>query len=127
MSVRVTPAVPAAAPPAAGGGVPPARSRLRIAALALGSALILLALTWIAGELAAARVPQHRAALEDLIRHQTGLDVSFSELSVSWGWYGPEAVFHSVELGEPAGGALLRATRLTVALDAWRMVRSGHL
>jgi len=73
-------------------------------------------------------VPQHRAALEELIRQQTGLNVSFSELGVRWGWYGPEAVFHGVVLAEPAGrGALLRAPQLIVGLDTWRMVRSGRL
>src|SRR6202521_6322592 len=131
MSVRVTPAEPAAGPvalAAGGGGARPARSGLRWAAWVLGGATILGAVLLIACELAAARVPQHRAALEDLIRQQTGLNVSFSELSVRWGWYGPEVVFHSVVLGEPAGrGALLRAPQLIVGLDAWRMVRSGQL
>ncbi|HUJ54172.1 MAG TPA: DUF3971 domain-containing protein [Steroidobacteraceae bacterium] len=84
------------------------------------------ALIWLAYELAAARVPQHRAALENLIRHETGLAVRFSELSLRWGWYGPEAVFHAVELGEPGGAVLLRAPRLIVALDAWSIVRSGR-
>ena len=126
----VTRAQPAAGPLAVATGdadARPLKSRLRLLALAAGSAAILVTVAWVAGELAAARVPQHRAALEDLIRHETGLNVSFRELSVRWGWYGPEAVFHSVELGEPAaGGALLRAPQLIVGLDAWRMVRSGH-
>ncbi|HEY0767800.1 MAG TPA: AsmA-like C-terminal region-containing protein [Steroidobacteraceae bacterium] len=131
MSVGVTPAEPAAGPAAltAGGAeARPARAGLRLAAWVLGGAAILGAVVLIAGELAAARVPQHRAALEELIRHQTGLDVSFSELSVRWGWYGPEAVFHGVVLGEPGGGgALLRAPQLIVGLDAWRMVHSAQL
>ena len=131
MSVRVTPAEPAAGPvalAAGGDGACPARSGLRWAAWLLGGATILGAVVLIACELAAARVPQHRAALEELIRQQTGLNVSFSELSVRWGWYGPEVVFHSVVLGEPGGrGALLRAPQLIVGLDAWGMVRSGQL
>jgi uncharacterized protein YhdP len=131
MSVRVTPAEPAAGPvalAAGGDGACPARSGLRWAAWLLGGATILGAVVLIACELAAARVPQHRAALEELIRQQTGLNVSFSELSVRWGWYGPEVVFHSVVLGEPEGrGALLRAPQLIVGLDAWGMVRSGQL
>jgi len=131
MSVRVTPAEPAAGPVArgaGGGGACPARSGVRLAAWVLGGATILAAVVLIACELAAARVPQHRAALEELIRQQTGLNVSFSELSVRWGWYGPEAVFHGVVLGEPGGrGALLRAPQLVVGLDAWRMVHSGQL
>lgn len=102
-------------------------TRLRVALLALAAALFFLTVILIACELAAARVPQHRAALEELIRHETGLEVSFRELSVRWGWYGPEAVFHGVVLGEPAGSALLRAPRLIVGLDLWRMARSGHL
>src|ERR1700730_13322514 len=131
MSVRVTPAEPAAGPvalAAGGGGALRARTGVRWAAWGLGGATILAAAVLIAFELAAARVPQHRAALEELIRQQTGLNVSFSELSVRWGWYGPEAVFHSVVLDEPGGrGALLRAPQLVVGLDAWRMVHSGRL
>src|ERR1700726_557596 len=131
MSVRVTPAEPAAGPvalAAGGAGVRPARPGVRWVAWVLGGATILAAVVLIACELAAARVPQHRAALEELIRQQTGLNVSFSELSVGWGWYGPEVVFHSVVLGEPGGrGALLRAPQLIVGLDAWGMVRSGQL
>ncbi len=131
MSVRVTPAQPAAGPVAlvaGGGGARPAHAGLRLAAWVLGGATILVTVVLIAWELAAARVPQHRAALEELIRQQTGLNVSFSELSVRWGWYGPEAVFHSVVLGEPGGrGVLLRAPQLIVGLDAWRMVHSGQL
>ena len=130
MSVRVTPAEPAAGPvalAAAGGGARP-RPGVRLAAWVLGGATVLGAVVLIACELAAARVPQHRAALEELIRQQTGLNVSFSELSVRWGWYGPEVVFRSVVLGEPGGrGALLRAPQLIVGLDTWRMVRSGQL
>jgi len=96
--------------------------------LGLGGVIILGALLLVAYELAAARVPQHRAALEKLIRHQTGLEVRFGSLAVRWGWYGPEAVFHDVELGEPGESVVwLRAPRLSVALDAWRLARSGRL
>src|SRR5262249_35273804 len=92
------------------------------------SLLSLAAVVTVTYELAAARVPQHRAALEDLIRHETGLEVRFVELSLRWGWYGPEAVFHGVELGEPGSDAVrLHGARLTVALDTWRIVRSGQL
>jgi uncharacterized protein YhdP len=102
--------------------------QLRIALVTLGSVLVLLLAALLAYQLVAARVPQQRAALEQLIRHETGLEVRFSELSVRWGWHGPEAVFHDVELGEPsAGSALLRAPRLIVGLDAWRIARSGEL
>src|ERR1700694_4951350 len=131
MSVRVTPAEPAAGPvalAAGGGGARPTRPGGRWAGWVLGGDTTLGACVLIPCERPAARVPQHHAALEELIRQQTGLNVSFSELSVRWGWYGPEVVFHSVVLGEPAGrGALLRAPQLIVGLDAWRMVRSGQL
>src|SRR5579863_2609064 len=104
------------------------KSQLRLALVTLGSVLALLLAAVLAYQLVAARVPQQRAALEQLIRHETGLEVRFSELSVRWGWHGPEAVFHNVELGEPgAGSALLRAPRLIVGLDPWRMVRSAEL
>jgi len=102
--------------------------QLRIALVTLGSVLVLLLAAVLAYQLVAARVPQQRAALEQLIRHETGLEVRFSELSVRWGWHGPEAVFHDVELGEPgAGSVLLRAPGLIVGLDAWRIARSGEL
>lgn len=128
MSVGETPAEPVAGSAASGAAARPSHSHVRLALLALGGAAILLTALLMAYELARARVPQHRAALEDLIRHETGLEVRFSELSVRWGWYGPEAVFHNVELGEPgARGSLLRAPRLIVSLDTWRMARSGHL
>ena len=85
------------------------------------------ALILFAYELALARVPQHRAALERLVRAQTGLDVRFTELGLRWGWYGPEAVFRHVELDEPGNSeALLRAPELVVGFDAWRTLRSGH-
>jgi len=129
MSVGVSSAEPAAGPAAAG---PPGELQpgawLRLSAWVLGGVTLAGALLLLAAELAAARVPQHRAALEQLIRYQTGLEVSFRELSVRWGWYGPEAVFDSVVLGEPrGGGALLRAPQLIVGLDLWRLVRSAEL
>jgi hypothetical protein len=58
------------------------KSQLRLALVTLGSVLALLLTAVLAYQLAAARVPQQRAALEELIRHETGLEVSFSELSV---------------------------------------------
>jgi len=129
--VGTTPAEAAAGPGAAGAASPAARARpphLRLGLLGLGGVLILGALLLVAYELAAARVPQHRAALEKLIRHQTGLEVRFRSLAVRWGWYGPEAVFQDVELGEPGQRIVwLRAPRLSVALDAWRLAGSGRL
>ncbi|MFZ1907196.1 MAG: hypothetical protein WAU56_17570, partial [Steroidobacteraceae bacterium] len=127
-----TPAEPAAAPGAAGAprapvGVQPGIA-LRVLALAVGSAAVLIAAGLLAYALALARVPQHRAALEELIRSQTGLEVRFSELGLRWGWYGPEAVFSGVELAPPAAAAvLLRAPKLLVDFDTWRMLRTGTL
>jgi uncharacterized protein YhdP len=94
-----------------------------------GAAVALLAGFIILGyQLTAARVPEHRAALERLVRAQTGLDLRFQELGLRWGWYGPEAVFSRVELGEPGRAhVLLRAPELIVEFDAWRTVQSGHL
>ena len=100
-----------------------------------GAVLASFAVALVAGfmilayQLTAARVPEHRAALEHLVRAQTGLDLRFEELSLRWGWYGPEAVaFSLVELGEPGrANALLRAPELVVAFDAWRTVQSGRL
>jgi uncharacterized protein YhdP len=96
----------------------------------LGSAAVLLFAGFmvLAYQLTAARVPEHRAALEHLVRAQTGLDLRFEELGVRWGWYGPEAVFSRVELGEPGrASALLRAPELIVGFDAWRTIQSGRL
>src|SRR2546427_8204959 len=105
---------------------PPA-SWPRVAALALMSAATFFGVVLLAYELAVARVPQHRAALEHLVRAHTGLDVRFNELGLRWGWYGPEAVFRRVELGEPGGSnVLLRAPELIVGFDAWRTLRSGQ-
>jgi uncharacterized protein YhdP len=105
----------------------PARSWLRVALLGTLAVGAISALLLFAYELALARVPQHRAALERLVRAQTGLDVRFTELGLRWGWYGPEAVFRHVELDEPGSSeALLRAPELVVGFDAWRTLRSGH-
>jgi len=129
--VGATPAEAAAERPAGGAAGTAARGapvHLRVALFILAGALCVAALLLVAYELAAARVPQHRAALEELIRHQTGLEVRFRSLAVRWGWYGPEAVFQDVELGEPGQRIVwLRAPRLSVGLDAWRMARSGRL
>lgn len=92
------------------------------------------ALAFVAGcmvlayQLTAASIPEHRAALERLVRTHTGLDLRFEELGLRWGWYGPEAVFSQVELGEPGRDkVLLRAPELIVGFDAWRTLQSGHL
>lgn len=124
--MTVTPAEPPAGP------VSPAAARARRPewrwlAVALGCVFSLLTVAGLAYELAVARLPEHRAALESLVRDETHLDVHFSQLRLRWGWYGPEAVFRDVELGEPAGGAfLVRAPELVVGLDLWRMLRSGQ-
>jgi len=87
----------------------------------------LVTVVWLVYELAVARLPEHRAALEALVRDETRLDLRFSRLRLRWGWYGPECVFRDVELGEPAAGAfLVRAPELVVGLDLWRMLRTGQ-
>jgi uncharacterized protein YhdP len=101
---------------------------LGVAVLGAAAVALLAGFLILACELTAARVPEHRAALERLVRGQTGLDLRFEELGLRWGWYGPEAVFSHVELGEPGGAnVLLRAPELVVGFDAWRSVQSGHL
>ena len=104
------------------------RQSLRGAALAVACAVVFFGIVLLAYEMAVARVPQHRAALERLVRAQTGLDVHFDELALRWGWYGPEAVFRRVELGEPGRATvLLRAPQLVVGFDLWQTLRSGQL
>ena len=105
----------------------PSGSRLRAVLGGIVGVGAVLTLILFAYELALARVPQHRAALEHLVQAQTGLDVRFGELGLRWGWYGPEAVFRSVELDEPGSAqAVLRAPELVVGFDTWRTLRSGH-
>jgi uncharacterized protein YhdP len=129
--MRVRPADAAAgtnAPAAAQPGAARARTALRVTLLAIAGVALLATVVLFAYALAAARVPQHRATLENLVHAETGLDVRFSELRLRWGWYGPEAVFQGVELHEPgAARALLTAPRLVLGVDLWRMVRSGEL
>ena len=101
---------------------------LRVAALVMAGALVFFGLVLLSYELAVARVPQHRAALERLVRAQTGLDIRFDELGLRWGWYGPEAVFRRVELGElQSSTVLLRAPELVVGFDVWQTLRTGQL
>src|SRR5262245_64060355 len=103
---------------------PPLPRGARLALVLLSVAVSFAATFIVAYELAVARVPEHRARLERLVQAQTGLDVRFNELTLRWGWYGPEAVFRRVELGEPGrSNVLLRAPQLIVGVDAWRTLR----
>ena len=112
----------------AGTDDPGSRTLVRATLLALAVALTLVALALAAYALAAARVPQQRAALESLLRAETGFDVHFGTLRLRWGWYGPEALFGTVELREPgADRPLLAAPELILGIDLWRMLRSGDL
>lgn len=105
-----------------------ARPWFRTTAISVVVAALVAGTMAVAWQLALARVPKHRAALERLVRAHTGLDVRFNELGLRWGWYGPEAVFRDVELGEPGRAAtLLRAPELTVGFDAWRTMQTGQL
>ena len=100
---------------------------LRAAAWVLAGVVALIGIVLLAYQIAVARVPQHRAALERLVRAQTGLDIRFDELGLHWGWYGPEAVFRRVELGEPGRSTvLLRAPELVVGFDLWQTLRTGQ-
>ncbi len=88
-------------------------------------ALLALVTTWTA---ALARVPQQRAAVERLLRAQTGLDVSYGRLVVRLGFYGPEAEFSDVEMRRPGAEApLLRAPRMVARFESWRLLRGGQL
>ncbi|HTV49985.1 MAG TPA: hypothetical protein VME21_02290, partial [Steroidobacteraceae bacterium] len=109
-------------------GAPCRRAWWRVAAAWLLLGALIGSAAPLAYELALARVPQYRATLEQLVRARTGLDVRFNELGLRWGWYGPEAVFRPVELGDDRRGAvLLRAAELVVGLDAWSTLQSGQL
>jgi len=104
------------------------RLSLRVTLLTLAGTVLPAAAAVLAYALAAARVPEQRAALEQLLRAETGLEVRFSELALRWGWYGPEAVFRGVQLGESGEArTLLTAPQLVVSVDLWRMLRSGEL
>lgn len=117
------PAEPREAAAAAAG---PAARALRLV-LRLGMPLaVLAALLLLGAQLISARIPEQRAALEQLLREETGLEVTFQALTVHWGWYGPEARFHEVTLAPPGQPPLLHATRLAVTLDLWRSARSGR-
>src|SRR5271169_1191331 len=101
---------------------------LRAALAGCAAALVVGGIGLLTYQLALASIPQHRAALERLVRARTGLAVRFNELGLRWGWYGPEAVFGAVELGEPGrSDVLLRATALIVGFDLWRSLQSGRL
>src|ERR1700744_2462903 len=86
-------------PPRAVSQAPPWQG-LRVAALVAAGVGAFFGFVLLADELAVARVPQHRAALERLVRGQTGLDIRFDELGLRWGWDRPEAVFRHGGLGE---------------------------
>ena len=89
------------------------------------AALLALATTWTA---ALARVPQQRAAVERLLRAQTGLDVRYGRLVVRLGFYGPEAEFSDVEMRRPGAAVpLLRAPRMLARFESWRLLRGGQL
>ena len=101
---------------------------LRWTLASLAVVVALGGLVLVAYRIALARVPQYRVSLERLVRARTGLDVRFHELALSWGWYGPEAVFRPVELGEPGRSrVLLRASELIVDFDAWHALHTGQL
>lgn len=100
------------------------RNGALLASVAL-AALLALAAAWIS---ALARVPQQRAAVERLLRAQTGLEVRYDRLVVRLGFYGPEAEFSNVEMLRPGSAApLLRAPRMIARFESWRLLRGGQL
>ena len=104
------------------------RELLRRAAIAAGTLLALVAILYVAFESARTRIPQHRAALERLVRAQTGLDLRFNSLALQWGWTGPEVAFGRIALESPGNDDFsLRAAQLIVAFDAWRSIQTGHV
>lgn len=78
--------------------------------------------------IALARLPQQRAAIESLIRAQTGYDLRFDRVAVRLGFYGPEAQFTDVQMWRPGSERrLLRASELVVRFETWRLLRTGSL
>ena len=86
--MRAEPGAGPSAASAASGPVRPVRSRLHLLGLGLGGLALIVATVLLAYAMIAARVPQHRAALEQLIRHETGLEITLVAVR-HWGWYGP--------------------------------------
>ncbi|MBS0380589.1 MAG: hypothetical protein JSS29_19075 [Proteobacteria bacterium] len=105
----------------------PRSAPLRLVLAGLGTALALALLALLARELIVARIPQDRAALEQLIHDQTGLTVRFARLVVRWGWYGPEAQLTEVTLADRRADPFLVARELTLGIDTWQSLRSGTL
>ena len=72
----------------------------------------------------AARVPEQRATLEQLITDRTGLAVRFDNVHFAWGLDGTSAVFTRVELTDPkAGRVRVVAPELRVEFDTWDFLR----
>lgn len=104
------------------------RRHARMLALAGASAAAFGLLAFVSYQLALARVPEHRAVLERFVKAQSGFDVRFATLELGLGWHGPEARFTRIEMREPGRHAVVvRAPRLTVAFDTWRILRNGQL
>ncbi len=105
-----------------------ATTRARTAWVAAGWLLVSVAALLGAYTMALARLPQQRAAIESLVRAQTGYDLRFGRLAVRLGFYGPEAQFTDVEMWRPGGERrLLQAAELVVRFETWRLLRSGSL
>ncbi len=105
--------------------VPPRWRNATLLAVIAATALLALVTTWTA---ALARVPQQRAAVERLLRAQSGLDVTYGRLVVRLGFYGPEAEFSDIEMRRPGADApLLRAPRMVARFESWRLLRGGQL
>jgi uncharacterized protein YhdP len=105
-----------------------ATTRARTAWVAAGWLLVTAAALLGAYAAALARLPQQRAAIEALVRVQTGYELRFGRIAVRLGFYGPEAHFTNVEMWRPGRERrLLQAAELVIRFETWRLLRTGSL
>ncbi len=95
--------------------------------LALGL-LLLIGLAMLALTLALDRLPRYQAQLKDWVHRQIGFHIAFTDVSPKLRWYGPELYLDHLELrSKDDQRVLARAAGGRVALDLWRLLRSGTL
>jgi hypothetical protein len=96
----------------------------RRSALGLFCLGLVLVLGFVFTRVIAARVPEQRATLENLITDRTGLDVRFENVRFAWDLKGTSAVFDRVELTDPRGNRVrVVAPLLRVEFDTWNFLR----
>ncbi len=97
---------------------------VRRTALVAFSLLLLGVIALVFTRLIAARVPEQRATLEQLITDRTGLAVRFENVHFAWNLSGTSAVFTRVELTDPGAGRVrVIAPELRVEFDTWDFLR----